>query len=69
MHYTDVQKIAELGANIIISMESKIHHTDLIKIIEVAIKNGGSVIIEKENHHTDIEKMAKIAGNKLTVKI
>lgn len=69
MHHTDVQKIAKLGANIVISNESNIHHTDAMKIIQIAIENGGTVTIEKKYHHTDVEKMAKVAGNKLTVKI
>lgn len=47
MHHTDVQKIAKLGANIVISNESNIHHTDAMKIIKIAIENGGTVTIEK----------------------
>lgn len=69
MHHTDVQKIAKLGANIVISENSSIHYTDALKIIEIAIDDGATVTIEKKYHHTDIEKMAAIAGNKLTIKV
>lgn len=69
MNHADAEKIAKLGANIIISEEAKISFSETMKIIEIAIENGGAVTIEKKYHCTDIEKMAKIAVNKLTVRI
>lgn len=69
MHHTNAIEMAQLGANIIIGKESKIHHSHAKELIIIAVAKGSNVTIKKAYHHSVMTEIAKVGGSNLTIEI
>lgn len=69
MHSSDIKKLVELGANIEISSDTRLHPEDAIEIVTMAVKKGSHVTVHKSYHSEYLIKMVEIGGDKITITV